>query len=387
MRGYRLTVALSFALVLAVPIQATAFVPRAGSTVIVTEQIRDDLYVAGGTVEVTGEVDGDVVAAGGTVTLSGPATGGILVSGGNVTIRGSVGRSIRAAAGTLAVGGRVGTDAVLAGGNVNVERGAEVGRDLVVAAGSVQVSARVHRNAYLTGGSVTIAGTIDGNVEAQADEVVLLPTARINGSLRYSSRRPIEIQPGAQVTGQVTRVARPSRSRSMLNPASRFGFRFAGRVIEAIWLLVIGFIMVAVAPRAVHRVKDRVGGRFGMSLLTGFVLAVVVPFAVILLLVTFIGIPVALVVMFLYFATLYPGQVFVTAWLGEAIVRRLGGRQGAVSPYLTYALGVLVLMILVALPFVGWLFRLLAICTGFGALWAAIWSARVRGMQPAPPAV
>ncbi|HEU4798003.1 MAG TPA: polymer-forming cytoskeletal protein, partial [bacterium] len=267
----------------------------------------------------------------------------ILASGGTVTIRGQVGRSIRAAAGTLAVGGRIGTDAVLAGGNVNVEREAEVGRDLVVAGGSVQVSATVHRNAYLTGGSVTIAGTVDGNVEAQADEVVLLPTARIKGSLRYSSGRPIEIQSGAQVSGQVTRVARPSRSRSMLNPASRFGFRFAGRLIEALWLLVIGFIFVAVAPRAVLRVKERVGGRFGMSLLTGFVLAVVVPFAVVLMLLTIIGIPLAVVVMCLYLATLYPGLVFVSAWLGDAIGRRLGRRQAGLSPYLAVTLGVLVL--------------------------------------------
>lgn len=208
---------------------------------------------------------------------------------------------------------------------------------------------------------VTIGGTIQGNVEAQADELVLLPTARINGTLRYSSGRPIEIQSGAQVAGQVTRVARPSRSRSMLNPASRFGFRFAGRVLEALWLLVIGFILVAVAPRAVRRVNERVGARFGMSLLAGFVLA--------------------LVVMFLYFATLYPGQVFVSAWLREAIVRRVGRRQGTPSPYLTVVLGVLVLMILVALPFVGWIFRLVAVFTGFGALWAAIWSARLRGTQ------
>lgn len=385
MRVYRLAIAVL--LVLAFPIHAMAFVPRAGNTVVVTEQIRDDLYVAGGTVEVTGEVDGDVVAAGGTVTLSSPTSGGILASGGTVTIRGSTGRSIRAAAGTLIVAGRIGTDAVLAGGSVTIERGAEVARDLVVAGGSVQVSARVRRNAYLTGGSVTIAGTVDGNVEAQADKVVLLPTARINGSLRYSSGRPIEIQSGAQVAGQVTHVPRSSRSRSMLNPASRFGFRFAGRVIEALWLLVIGLILVALAPRAVHRVKERVGRQFGMSLLTGFVLAVVVPVAVVLLLITIIGIPLGLVVMFLYLATLYPGMVFVSAWLGDAIGRRLGRGQGGMSPYLAVTLGVLVLMILVALPFVGWIFRLLAICAGFGALWAAVWSARTRATPPTAPAV
>ncbi|MGH2398762.1 MAG: bactofilin family protein, partial [bacterium] len=376
MDGYKLAAVIALVLVLALPIPALAFVPRAGNTVVVTEQVRDDLYIAGGTVEVSGEVDGDVVAAGGTLTLSGPVTGGILASGGTVTIRGSIGRSLRAVGGTLAVAGPIGADAVLAGGNVTVERGAEVGRDLVVAGGNIQVSASVHRNAYLTGGSVTIAGTIDGNVDANADEIVLLPSARINGQLRYSSGRPIEIQPGAQVAGQVTRVTRPSRSRSMLNPASRFGVPFAGRVIEGMWLLVIGFIMVAVAPRAVHSVKEQVGRRFGMSLLTGCILAIVVPFVVILLLVTFIGIPVALVVIFLYFATVYPGQLFVTAWLGEWIVQRLGRREGAVSLYLTVALGVLVLMILVALPFIGWLFRLLAIFTGFGALWAAIWRVR-----------
>lgn len=80
MRGWRLTC----------PVPAMAFVPRAGGTVVVTEQIRDDLYVAGGTVEVTGDVDG----MGGTVTLGGSATGGILASGGNVTIGAEVGRDL-----------------------------------------------------------------------------------------------------------------------------------------------------------------------------------------------------------------------------------------------------------------------------------------------------
>jgi cytoskeletal protein CcmA (bactofilin family) len=379
MRG--LSIAIVLVVVLAFPLPALAFVPRAGGTVVVAEPISDDLYVAGGTIEVSGQVDGDVVAAGGTVTLSGPATGGILAAGGTVTIRGVTGRSIRAAAGNLSVGGRVDADAVLAGGNVTVEQAAEIGRDLVVAGGGVQVNGTVQRNAWLTGGTVTIGGGIEGNVEAHADRIILLPTARINGTLRYSADQPIEVQSGAQVAGQVTRVDRPSRSRVMISPGARFGFRFAGRVLEAIWLLAIGLILVAITPRGMRVVAERVRTRFGLSLLAGFILVVVVPVAAVLLLVTIVGIPLAFVAMLLYVATLYPGQVFVSAGLGDALLRSLGRGGAATAPYAAVTVGVIVLVILVALPFVGWIFRLLALFAGFGALWASIWSARVRGGQ------
>jgi len=85
-----------------------------------------------------------------------------------------------------------------------------------------------------------------------------------------------------------------------------------------------------------------------------------------------------LILLLLYVATLYPAQVFVSAWLGGAIGRRLG--QG-LSPYVGITVGVIALVILVSLPFVGWIFRLLALCVGFGALWAAIWRARTRGQS------
>jgi len=61
---------------LACPVMA--FVPRSGSTVVVSQAIHDDLYLAGGTVMTTAAVDGDVVAAGGTVDLTGVRRPGAL---------------------------------------------------------------------------------------------------------------------------------------------------------------------------------------------------------------------------------------------------------------------------------------------------------------------
>jgi hypothetical protein len=235
----------------------------------------------------------------------------------------------------------------------------------------------VRRNAWLTGGTITIGGTIAGDVEAHADRVVLLPTARITGALRYSADQAIEVQPGAQVAGQVTRTDRPSRSRMFLDPSARLKLRFAGRILETIWLLALGLVIVAITPRGVRAVADRVRAQFGITLLIGFILMVVVPVASVVLLLTVVGIPVALVLLLLYVTTLYPGQVFASAWLGDALARRLGG--AAVSAYVSITVGVIALIILVSLPVVGWIFRLLAICVGLGALWASIWRARTRG--------
>jgi cytoskeletal protein CcmA (bactofilin family) len=372
-----------FALVLmlvSIPAPAAAFDPRAGSTVVVADSVPDDLYVVGGTIDVTGVVDGDVTAAGGTVTLTGPVAGGILAGGGTVSIRGSVNRNVRAAAGNLVLGGPVSSDAVLAGGSITVERGSQVGRDLVAAGGSVQLLGTVRRDAWLTGGTITLGGSIEGNVEAHADRVVLLPTAQIAGTLRYSADQPLEIHSGARVAGEVTRVDRPARSRTMLNPAARLRLRFAGRILEALWLLALGVVLVAIMPRGVQAVADRMRLRFGLSLLTGFILVIVVPVVVVLLFLTIVGIPLALALMLLYGATLYPGLVFVSAWLGDALGRALS-RGRRISPYLGVIVGVIVLVILVGLPFVGWVLRLLALCAGFGALWAAIWNTRTRG-QP-----
>jgi len=38
--------------------------------------------------------------------------------------------------------------------------------------------------------------------------------------------------------------------------------------------------------------------------------------------------------------------------------------------------GVILFAIVVAVPFIGWLLRLVALLAGFGALWAAVWATR-----------
>lgn len=368
-------------LILGIPAPALAFVPRGGDTVIISDPLQDDLYAGAQTIEIRAPIDGDVVAAGYRITISAPVTGAVLAAGATVDLESRVDRSVRAAGRRVTVGGTVGTDAVLAGATVRVLERAQIGRDLVALGGRIRHDGAVARGAFFNGGRVVITGTISGDVQVTADTLLVAETARIGGRLIYSVSDNADIRQGAQITGGTERRARPTARRRPVSPFGVSGVRWLPAVVEAVWLLVLGFVALAISARGVFAVADRIRRGFWMSLLGGFVLAVLIPIAAVLLFITLLGIPLGGIALLLYAATLYPATVFTAAWLGERIVPPLRGSGPARAPYLTMLVGVIAVVALMALPIVGWIFRAAAILVGFGALWAKVWAAR-----SAPPA-
>lgn len=361
------------ALLIACPLPALAFVSRSGPSVTISQTVQDDLYLAGRVVSSTATVDGDLAAAGAQVDLTGQTTGGVLAAGGTVRIGGTVGRALRAAAGSLSVDAKINGDAILAGGMVTVGPGAEVGRDLVVAGGSVTVSGTVKRKARLGGGDVTVGGSVQGDADIRAGKIILLPTARIGGRLRYSSDQPVEIQSGARIAGGTERIPGPAHRAGVSAP---LWLGLTAHLVEGAALLVLGLVLLAVIPHSASAVITEVETRFGGSLLAGFILVVTVPVAAALVAFTVIGIPLSALAMLLYLATLYPGQVFVAGWLGDQIVRwpRRGG-GGFWTRSVPLVIGTVILALLLAIPIAGWAVRLVAVLTGFGALWLTVWRA------------
>jgi len=367
-------VASAFAIVaLAVP--AAAFVSRSGQTVVVTQAIQDDLYVAGGSVATNAPVEGDVVAAGGSVDLRGVVGGGVLAAGGKVTVSGAVGRGVRAAGGTLTLASRINGDAVLAGGVVQVTPAAQIGRDLVVQGGSVTVSGTVARNALISGRMVVVDGAIRGNAEIQANRIVLLPTARIGGKLSYFADVPLELHQGTQVVGGTVQMAPPSEPAWARAAPFGAGARFWKGLVEAAVLLIIGIVAFGASPRGVTTVIMEIRQRFVRTLIFGFFLMVVVPLAAMLLLFTVVGIPIAVIAMLLYLATLYPSLAFTAAWVGHSLLSLIPRPVKPAPDQWGIVLGVVVLVALFAAPYAGLAIRLLALFVGFGALWATVWRA------------
>jgi hypothetical protein len=106
--------------------------------------------------------------------------------------------------------------------------------------------------------------------------------------------------------------------------------------------------------------------------------------------VTVIGIPLALTIAFLLAAGVYPSQAFVAVALGKVLLVPIGrGKDLSTSLHLTVTVGTVVLALLFALPF-GWVVRLLAMVSGWGAVcvtvWRSIggWPGITSGLRPSP---
>lgn len=374
--------------------QALAAEVRQGGQVEVRagEVVDDDLYIAGTSVSIAGTVNGDVVAAGSAVTVSGRVRGNLFVAGQNVIVSGTVeggvfaaGQTVvvsggvtptaRIAAQTLVVQGQIGRDLLAAGQGIRLEREGAVGQDMFLAAQDGQIMGSVGRKVGGNAQALAIAGKA-GDVDVETENLTLMSGAIVN-SLTYTSAREARIDSGAVVTGTLTRLAPPERlERREAGPAGAF----LSRLFWFLGTLVAGAVMLLLFPASVVWPAEALGNKPWQSLGWGAVVFVVTPVAVLFALITVVGIPIGLLVLFAYAAVMFLSQVFVGLFIGRLILQ--GRKSEGIGPLLgALALGLLVLTIGLALvgliPYLGGFITLAVLVFGLGGAWLAAGRARL----------
>lgn len=317
---------------------------RSGGNVVVEEgeTIHDDLQAFGGTIVVRGTVNGDLDAFGGDVLVAGEVTGSVSAFAGNVRIAGTVGQDVEAAA-----------------GNVYVEPGAEVGGALSAAAGNVVVAGTVREDAELAGGTVrlTESAVIDGDVEYAVGD---------DGEFTNE---------GATVGGSITRAEEVQAGpwQGPIVPGWVFG------VYGFLVNLILGAALLLVFPRFSATVAARVAEQplwiGGVGLLT----LVAVPVLLVILFVTIVGIPLAIVGGLLFgllaWVALIYGRFAVGTWLVSL--------ADVHNRWLGLLVGLVVLGLAARIPWIGGLIDLVVLLLGLGAI-AAIGYAGYRSRRAGP---
>jgi cytoskeletal protein CcmA (bactofilin family) len=261
-------------------------------------------------------------------------------------------------------------DQVVISGDVNVPRDRTVG-DVVVVDGSVAVAGRVEGDVIAVSGPVRVAGTVDGTITAVSDRLTLLPGARVTGDVFYGDERPV-IASSATIGGKV--------SDEGWADAADFPWGAVGAV--AWWVmvtastLVLGLILVALAPRAADAVVAAARERLGLSLAWGAGLFVTVPILAVIALASLVGIPLGVGLLLALVPVAGLAYVATCYVLGRTLLKDPAGRIPA------FLVGWAVLRAAALIPFAGILAWVAAIVVGVGVLVVATW--RARGPRPAP---
>lgn len=97
----------------------------------------------------------------------------------------------------------------------------------------------------------------------------------------------------------------------------------------------------------------------------GLLFLIVAPITTFILLITIIGIPLAMALLFTYFFFIYLAKIFISLVLGEKL---LGYFNKEYNPYLVLLIGLFLYLILTSIPVVGWLITFVSVLIGMGAI-------------------
>jgi hypothetical protein len=274
----------------------------------------------------------------------------------------------------LAADGSDGTQVVLTG-HVTVARG-ERSDTIVVFHGPVVVQGTVSGSVVVGDGRVTIAGPVSGSVVVLNGRTTVTSAGRIGGDL-VTRTAPV-VQPGAVVGGEIRRIRSAQYWSSYL-------FKVFGWLAFTVSTLVLGVILLGLAPRAMERAADAARTAIGPVVGWGVLLLIGLPIVAIILIATIVGLPLGLGLLFALFLVYTVGYTVGTFVLGRLLVK------GPERRYPAFFAGWGIARLVALVPILAGLAWTVAVVVGLGAVAVALWRGRSSQFQaetaltPAPP--
>ena len=267
------------------------------------------------------------------------------------------------------------------GGNFTLEPGQTLAGDMLVAGGNVllQPDSTVTGNILMLGGNLQALGTIGGSIISLGGSVQLSSTTVVSGDV-------------ASLGGSVQGAAQASIGGQLINDTnSSFPLSFPGGlrltmpnfairtnpVWDFLWLFAQSFLWAALAvvvvlfaPNPTRRVGETVVGQPVISGGLGLLTALLAPIVMVILSITLICIPIALLVAAGLFLAWAFGLISIGVEVGERLAKTA---QSDWSLPVSAALGTFVVTIVVntvgkVIPCVGWLVPFLVGILGLGAV-------------------
>ena len=366
-----------------VPVPPAPRIPKGSPTMAGTprynlkagETHKGDLYFMTESVKIAGEQQGDLSVFGREVEImdGGTVTGDINVWVQSADLAGTMGDTVRVCCADLKVSGRIDGDLIAVCGSVVVEKSAEITGDVDLKGADLEMHGKVDGDLSATGGQVALSGSVGGSATLKGDIVEVDSDAHVAGDLNYTARDRLDTDTTKIVIGDVTYSPEEDK------PAvSRGGFvKWFFLMATA---LLTGLGVLALFRRSAPAIVSAVRGDALRSAGIGFITIIVVPVAALLSCILIITIPAALLVGLAWLLLVYLSQVPVAVFLGDYALTRLGRQDH--SPFVALLVGVPLLYLVFAIPFIGKLAIFATLFVGFGAIIISLWAARQARRQP-----
>ena len=270
----------------------------------------------------------------------------------------------------------------LAAASVNAQNIIKVGKDI-----NISNDQRVN-NAVAIAGQITVSGLVENNVVTVGGSIVLTNSAVVRGDVICIGGVVVQGN-GAQVYGNITEM-------NSSNISTVVASAFQGNMDAWSWLVdiikicffamifTLALLMTILFPRPLNAIADSIQGNKTKSFFWGFLATLMIAPFFMLLVFSFIGIPLiplafaALLLAFMF------GFIGVSALLGNFVLTKIFRRHKKSLTWETL-LGLILLWFIDWIPFyIGTIIKTVAVTIGFGGVFLALFHHRYHHAAPPP---
>lgn len=374
---------LGFALLLILPVSASAFATKTGDIIYVgkDEVVEGNFYAAGSSITVDGKVTGDVICAGQTININGTVEGDVICAGQTIGINGPVNGNVRAAGNTININSAVGKNVMAFGAAVIVGANGSVGWDMLLAGAVGEIRGKIGRDLHGALASAVISGEVAGNVKLQIDDRIqkekkgisvnnesklsITDTAKIGGVVSYTAANDANIAAGAFIAGKITKSEPKIRNGAKNDFKALWGLFGLYSIFSA---LVIGLVLISLWRDEIKKITDKMMEKTGPSIGWGIIVMLLTPIIAVLLLVTLIGIPLAGLLMLFWLIALWLSKIIVGIMVGRQLLEKLW-KDKKDSMIWAMIIGIVITQIIFSIPLIGWPLCLMAAWWGLGGIY------------------
>lgn len=352
---------------------ADALSVRSGDNVLIPADstVNETIIGTGQNVTVEGNVNGDTICAGQNLQIEGVIDGDVICAGQTLRIEGTVRGDIRFTGQSLTIAGVVERNVTFFGQQLLIEEGGRVNGEVASMGQTVRVLGTVDRNISGAMKSLEIAGVVNGKVDVEAQNVLLLSNSTVQGDLSYRSPQEASIEEGATVSGRIDYKRTSVEDKKEVGEDVAQFITFVGIIAEIVSLVaatILALLLALLFPRMITELMVGIRNNKFAAFGWGLVILFLTPIVAIFLLFTIIGIPLAFFLGLIWILAIIISKSVAGTYVGYEILSRQKKKSQKVSLPLAAIIGVPILAIITWVPIIGWIISFVALCMGLGAL-------------------
>lgn len=385
--------------------QAWEIVEIDEEVVLSLEEPSEDVIAIGGVVEITGATDHDLVVVGGEVSVHADVEGEAVIGGGDVDVAGNFANELVMFGGDIRFRGATADEFVATGGAVTIAPEAVISGEsgvyggdvslqgtftesLDAAAGIINASGQFTGHVVLSGQDVSVSGAFANDVVIEGADIIIEEGARFSGSLKIRSPKEPELPVSLDYDEALYTYEHIARYDQRVGDMRLSEIITAFKVVFigiAIFLCFFGLIalMIVVASK---RITTEASAAFRHAPLQSFLIGLLALLASIIL----GAILIIIVIGPLLMITFMMVGFFITSYSISTLFFKNSGKPLGAGARLGYSLlGMILLMVVSAIPILGAITTPIAVIMGMGAFSMALFGKApsvgdTRMLEPEP---